>query len=861
MRIFGAGIGLFVALSCALSAQEPVAPVFTSTATVHDPSVVRDGSTYYVFGSHMASASSTDLMNWTQISTSAAAPNPLIRNGTPRVEFAATLTYAGNTDTFWAPDAIELGDGKFHYYYCACQGSSPLSALGLAQADAASGPYSDVGILLKSSGATPTVSPYNVNTMPNVVDPSVFFDRTGKLWMVYGSFSGGIFILALDSTAGSPTLGRPLPGQGYGKKLIGGNSSRIEGPYIIYAPETGYYYLFMTFGGLDATGGYNVRVGRSSNPDGPYLDSAGNDLTNVKGNFAFDDATIAPYGVKLMGNWQFLHTSGEVGSQSRGYVSPGGVSITRDATTGKYVMVFHTRFVGRGEIHEVRTHQLFLNEQGWFVAAPQRYAQETIRTTDVGQVPGDYKWIDHGKDITATVKTSSLLTLAAGGTASGAVSGTWQLSGDHFITLALSGVIYRGVFVRVWDDDNQMWVEAFTAVSDNGTAWWGSKLAKNAALAIATQPAAQSVNPHQTVTFSVATTGSPAPTYQWRKNGAPIPGATSSAFTIANVGAGDAADYSVAVTNSAGSVTSADAALTVAAKPPQVLVANGDRSAQIMNLSTRGIVSSGENVLIAGFVVSGSSPKKLLILGSGLKLAQLGVTGEIGRPRLELNENVGGHNIVRAVNSNWQDNQAEISPLVSELGAQPFAASADPAHGDAGLVVTLNPGVYSVVVAPAATSANQDGVGLVEIYDATPNDGSRLSNISSRGRVETGVRQMIVGVVVGGSGQARLMIRGIGPALGDLGIVQFIANPSLTLVRNQNGTQTVVATNDDWWNSAQTDQSASLAPTLGAFALGDGSADAVILRQFAPGVYSTIISPADATPGVAMAEIYDAYVP
>lgn len=194
------GLGLLLGTVLFLHAQPTsVTPTFTNV-TVHDPSVVKDGSTYYVFGSHMAAASTTDLMNWTQI-TSSTTSSPLVNNQNPQTEFAAVLAYATTTD-FWAPDAIKLADGNYYYYYCACQGSSPLSALGLAKASAITGPYVNVTTLLKSAGASPTVSPYNVNTMPNVVDPSVFYDNTGKLWMVYGSFSGGIFILELDNTVG-----------------------------------------------------------------------------------------------------------------------------------------------------------------------------------------------------------------------------------------------------------------------------------------------------------------------------------------------------------------------------------------------------------------------------------------------------------------------------------------------------------------------------------------------------------------------------------------------------------------------------------------------------------------------------------
>jgi arabinan endo-1,5-alpha-L-arabinosidase len=216
IRLLIAGSSVAAALSSAsaLRAADPPAPTFANV-TVHDPSVVRDGSTFYVFGSHLASASTTDLMRWTQITTSPAYPNSLIRNQNPQTEFAQALAWAQTTD-FWAPDAIKLGDGRYYFYYCACQGSSPLSALGLAVANSITGPYANVTIMLESGmvGLSPDGTTYNVNIHPNVVDPSVFFDQSGKLWMVYGSFSGGIFILPLDSTAGSPTIGQPLAGQG-----------------------------------------------------------------------------------------------------------------------------------------------------------------------------------------------------------------------------------------------------------------------------------------------------------------------------------------------------------------------------------------------------------------------------------------------------------------------------------------------------------------------------------------------------------------------------------------------------------------------------------------------------------------------
>lgn len=375
---------------------------------------------------------------------------------------------------------------------------------------------------------------------------------------------------------------------------------------------------------------------------------------------------------------------------------------------------------------------------------------------------------------------------------------------------------------------------------------------------ISVQPAGAGVAPGGSVTLSVDALGQDL-SYQWEKDGGAIDGATESAYSIPRSAAGDAGRYTVVVTNGAGSVTSNAALVTLLGRPPQMTIPNGDRSAQIVNLSTRGIVSTGDNVLIAGFIIGGSAPKKLLILSSGLNLSRLyGLTGEIGRPHFSVNQNIAGRNVVLAENSDWLANRAEITALGAQVGTQPLSDSSDPAHGDAGMAITLNPGVYSVVVGPDAKSANQDGIGLIEIYDVTPDDGSRLVNISSRGRIETGARQMIVGVVVRGPGRERLMIRGVGPALEAMGLDQALTDPSQTLFQNINGNQVVMAANDDWWNSAQADQTSELSSRIGAFALDANSADSVILQLFEPGAYTAIISSNHGVPGIALAEIYEA---
>ena len=140
---------------------------------------------------------------------------------------------SGRRSTGWAairsgrPTSSSWRDGRFYFYYCVGRLDAPRAALGIAVSDSITGPYTNLGVILKSGmfgEPSHDGTIYDPTRHPNTVDPDVFFDRTGRLWMVYGSYSGGIFILELD-----PATGFPLPNQGYGKKLIGGNHSADRG--------------------------------------------------------------------------------------------------------------------------------------------------------------------------------------------------------------------------------------------------------------------------------------------------------------------------------------------------------------------------------------------------------------------------------------------------------------------------------------------------------------------------------------------------------------------------------------------------------------------------------------------------------
>ncbi|WP_438348032.1 glycoside hydrolase family 43 protein [Paenibacillus sp. FA6] len=480
---------IFICTSLALSAvltgcnndvkknEREVIPMFTE-ASVHDPSIIKVDDMFYVFGSHLAAAKTKDLMNWELVDSGVKNTNVMIPS--VKEELKDALAWA-ESDTLWAADVIQLADGKFYMYYNACKGDSPRSAMGVAVADQVEGPYKDQGIILKSGmwgEPSEDGTIYDALVHPNVVDPDVFYDKDNNLWMVYGSYSGGIFIMKMD-----PVAGKPLPDQGYGKKLLGGNHSRIEGPYMLYSPETNFYYLFLSFGGLDANGAYNMRMARSENPDGPFYDAEGVDMVDAKSDASmplFDDLTIEPFGVKMMGNYMFNSLNGDLaeGTSGTGYVSPGHNSAYYDAEAGKYFLIFHTRFPDRGEEHEIRVHEMYMNAEGWPVVAPYRYAANTHEQTKFNSkdIAGEYKFINHGKDITTDIKESTSITLSKKGQISADVNGTWKSTSDAGVQLSIDDVIYDGVFSSEWDSAAEKQVITFSAMSKTGVNVWGSRV-------------------------------------------------------------------------------------------------------------------------------------------------------------------------------------------------------------------------------------------------------------------------------------------------------------------------------------------------------------------------------------------------
>ncbi|WP_195430342.1 glycoside hydrolase family 43 protein [Clostridium sp. D46t1_190503_E9] len=470
--------------SVACTSKDEKVDITFQNVSVHDPAVIKVDDTFYITGSHMAEAKSTDLINWTSISDSVK-NQKLFEN--IKVELKEALDW-GKTTTFWASDWIKLNDGNYYLYYCVCEGSSPQGAIGYAVADSIDGPFKNLGLLVKSSGKdelkyideNEEEKIYDANINPNAIDPALFYDEDGRLWMMYGSYSGGIYILEMN-----PDNGSILGGQGtYGKKILGGYHSEIEASYVTYNKEKGYYYLFLSFGGLTSDSGYNMRVARAKNPDGPYYDAMGNDMIDCKGvsgkALAAQNQYIMNYGNKLFGNFRYP-ISENINDESLdpsdlGYVSPGHNSVYYDEETGRYFLIFHTRFPDTGESYQVRVHQMYLNEDDWFVVSPYRYIGESIGEYKEKEILGEYSFINHGREIFDLVREFVNIKLNKDGTITGDIEGTFKFKDGNKIDINIDGEIYKGVFVEQYDINNKSYTMTFTVMgSNNGIALWGVK--------------------------------------------------------------------------------------------------------------------------------------------------------------------------------------------------------------------------------------------------------------------------------------------------------------------------------------------------------------------------------------------------
>lgn len=496
--------------------------------SVHDPSVVKayvtgttatiSGSTvtspqrtstytkevYFIFGSHIAWAYSFDLVTWKSFKNNISTNyNTIFAK-----EFAWSAkgdSVYSNSGNMWAPDVIWNPTMGKWCMYMSINGCSWNSSICLLTADKLGGDWTYVGTVIYSgftqsgtyaytntdysevtkdtslpnryirsaytcwdNGTACEATTWNVGYGAHAIDPCVFYDEEGTLWFSYGSWSGGIYIFPLDETTGFrdksvtyaySTAENTDPYMG---KKLGGSGASGEASYIEYIGE--YYYLFLSYGGLVANGGYNMRVFRSKNPDGPYVDVSGD--AALKGG-----GTEGTIGTRLMSyyKWSFW---------DKAQVAQGHNSAFVDDDGNAYV-VYHTRYTNSGELHQVRVHQLFTTENGYLVAAPFEY-NTTDNVEEDGykntEIAGTYEILfqnntDHGS---LEYNKPQTIRLSADGKISGDATGTWTTkSGTNYITLNCGNMTYEGVLAEQTMEGLTEQTLCFTAVGKDDVCLWG----------------------------------------------------------------------------------------------------------------------------------------------------------------------------------------------------------------------------------------------------------------------------------------------------------------------------------------------------------------------------------------------------
>ena len=268
------------------------------------------------------------------------------------------------------------------------------------------------------------------------------------------------------------------------------------------------------------------------------------------------------------------------------------------------------------------------------------------------------------------------------------------------------------------------------------------------------------------------------------------------------------------------------------------------------NLSTRAFVQTGDNLMIGGFIVQGTQPKRVILRAIGPELSQHGVPNAMANPTLELHNASG---VLIASNDNWQN--TIIGGIITSNQVQDIQNSGHaPADArESAIIADLPPGHYTAIVRGVN---NTTGVALVEAYDLSPSPNSILGNISTRSFVQTADDVMIGGFIVQGTQPKNVIIRAIGPELSQYGVPNPLADPTLEL---HNGTGALIGRNDNWQqtiiggiitqNQVQNIQNSGHAPA--------DASESAIIANLPPGNYTAIVRGVNNTTGVALVEVYD----
>ncbi|MDT9723127.1 arabinan endo-1,5-alpha-L-arabinosidase [Paenibacillus sp. ClWae2A] len=416
----------------------------------HDPAIIKTDQGYYVYSTDVRVAGeakpgvmvrkSDDLIHWKWVGQ--ALP------GIPQ----EALDWTGAVN-LWAPDVIQAGD-TYRMYYSASSFGSTQSAIGLQTSSSPEGPWTDEGLVVKTSA--------NEKDKLNAIDANPIVDAEGNSWMVYGSFFDGIYIAPLDPDTGK------FKDAGYGTRIAARDRATeegaVEGPYIVYNPEFKKYYLFVSYDSLFED--YNVRVARADSITGPYTDMNGMNM--------LDTEYLPQYeiGTKILGGYRF--TEGE------GWVAPGHNSVLKDGDN--YYIVHHARGETDKNWPYLHVRKMLWTKDGWPVVSPERYAGETTQDIPKSMIAGEWEGMALDPSVDGQIQAVAYTLTSNGKIKSEKDSGTWTFDGKQTLTLKWKESPWGGAsteelkLLPSWDWERSQSALVVTGLNDHGVAVWGKQI-------------------------------------------------------------------------------------------------------------------------------------------------------------------------------------------------------------------------------------------------------------------------------------------------------------------------------------------------------------------------------------------------
>lgn len=424
----------------------------------HDPSIIKAGDYWYCYSTDAAYGSpselkpgllvrrSKDLINWHFMGTAL--------NGLPAMGVQyITANGARPNNGLWAPYILKVG-AEYRLYYALASDGFRISCIGLETASSPDGPWTEKGIVVGSVTNGPGT---------NAIDPTVTVTPSGEQWMVYGSAWDGLFELQLDPATGlaknAGDKGTRVVRRGMTNGVYNGN---LEGPEIIYNPDTRMYYLFVAYDWLATK--YNVRVYRSANPNGPFLDWNGESVDTQKDH---GPMIVAPYAFAGHGGWAGVsHCAVFRDDNNQYYIAHQG-----RPGVDRAFMVLHVR-------------KLYFNKDGWPTASPERYAAVTGAAITAADLAGDWEQVvlnyqvvpGYGAEqVDPNYQTAVNLKLDANGTINGNANMTWTYANSELMLNMGASATYKVYVDRERDWENKKNTIIFTGLNAAGTAIWGKK--------------------------------------------------------------------------------------------------------------------------------------------------------------------------------------------------------------------------------------------------------------------------------------------------------------------------------------------------------------------------------------------------